>query len=291
MILFKWSAVFLLFLNASLGISQTLIKPEQKSLWEYGIGFGYIHYEQYPAADQFADLFLPFPTFQYRGEILRADDREGTRAYIFKSTNWSLELSGGGNTPLSASDNKVREGMQDIPLMIHIGPQIVGHLLENLELRLGFFQAISTDFKYTKANGGIQETQLVYRVLSDHSAGRINSRFSLSAKSASKDYLETYFEVFPQYATAKRAEYKANAGFLGFELNYFRSISFGKASYYVGVAINDYSLSSNRKSPLHRSDYNLSYLLGMTYTLGQSKRESVPVDETEGIINKQQKKY
>ncbi len=289
MILFKWIVSFFLALNASVVLSQTLIKPEQKSLWEYGIGFGYVHYEQYPAADQFADLLLPFPTFQYRGEILRADDREGTRAYIFKSINWSLELSGGGNTPLAASDNKAREGMQDIPLIIYLGPQIVGHLLEDLELRIGFFQAISTDFMYTKASGGIQETQLVYHIVFNHSARRVNSRFSLSAKSASKDYLETYFEVLPQYANIKRAEYKAKAGFLGFELNYFQSISYGKASYYIGASINDYSLSANRKSPLHKSDYNLSYLIGMTYTLGQSKRESVPIDETEGIINKQQK--
>ncbi len=290
MILSKRVVAFFLIFKVSVASSQTLSSLKPHFLWEYGIGVGYVHYEQYPAANQFGDLMLPFPTFQYRGEILRADDREGTRIYIFKSVDWSLEFSGGGNTPLAASDNKTREGMQNIPLMIHLGPQIVGHLSQDLELRIGFFQAISTNFMFTKTNGGIQETQLVYRVLSDIRSRRTNGRFSLTAKAASKDYLETYFEVSPQYATLQREEYKAKAGFLGFEFNYFQSINFDKASYYLGASINDYSWSVNHKSPLHKSDYNVNYLIGMTYTLGQSQRESVPVDQTEGIINKQQEK-
>lgn len=278
MIRLIWIIVLFIFLNIK------SVKAAQQSLWEYGIGLGYVHFEQYPAANQFTDLVLPFPTFQYRGEILRADDREGTRAYLLKSENWSIELSGGGNTPLKSSDSKARDGMEDIPLMIHLGPQIVGHLLENLEIRFGFFQAISTDFMDLRTKGGIQETQLVYRAFSNLDQLRINGKFSLIAKLASKDYLETYFTIDPKYTRPDREQYTAKAGFLGFELNYFQSIAFGKASYYIGASINDYSRSANRESSLHKSDYNFNYLFGMTYTLGQSKRESVPTDQTEGII-------
>lgn len=281
---FRWIFILFIILNPKLVIAESPDNSAQQSLWEYGIGLGYVHFAQYPAADQFTDLVLPFPTFQYRGKILRADDREGTRIYILKSAVWSIELSGGGNTPLKASDSKARDGMEDIPLMIHLGPQIVGHLLENLEIKFGFFQALSTDFMELRTSGGIQETQLVYRVLSDLDSGRIDGRFSLAARTASKDYLETYFTVAPQFINKDREQYTAKPGFLEFEFSYFQSISFGKASYYVGASIDDYSLSANRKSPLHKSDYNLNYIFGMTYTLGQSMRESVPPKKTEGII-------
>ena len=275
---------FFIFFNSKIAQADAQDDSAQQSLWEYGIGLGYVHFEQYPAANQFTDLVLPFPTFQYRGEVLRADDREGTRAYLLKSANWSIELSGGGNTPLKSSDNKTRDGMEDIPLMIHLGPQIVGHLLENLEIRFGFFQAFSTDFIDLRTNGGVQETQLVYRVFSNLDQLKLNGKFSFTVKSATKDYLETYFNVDPKYTKPDREQYNAKAGFLGFELNYFQSITFGKASYYVGASINDYSRSVNRESSLHKSDYNFNYLFGMTYTLGQSKRDSVPADQTEGII-------
>lgn len=259
---------------------------DSPSLWEYGIGFGYIQFEQYPASSQSNYLFLPFPTFQYRGKVIRADDREGTRAYLFKADKVSVELSGSGHTSLDSSANTAREGMPDLPWMISLGPQVVGHLSQGLELRLKFFQTTSTDLRYTKFNGAMTESQIIYKHWNKVNGLPTRLRISFAAKAATQEYLATYFEVEPRYARANRAEYEASSGFLEMELNYFQSVTVEKASYYIGASAHDYSLSVNRASPLHKSNYTFSFFIGMTYTLGQSQRDSVPELETEGIIRK-----
>ncbi len=259
---------------------------ESPSLWEYGIGFGYIQFEQYPTSSQSNYLLLPFPTFQYRGRFVRADDREGTRAYLFKGDTVSVELSGGGHTSLDSTRNTAREGMPDLPWMISLGPQVVGHLTDGLELRVKFFQATSTDFAYTKFNGATTESQIIFSHRDAIQGLPTRARFSLSAKAATQEYLATYFEVQPRYANASRTAYVARSGFLELELSYFQSVKVDKASYYVGASVHDYSQSINQSSPLHKSDYTFSFLIGMTYTLGQSQRDSVPEQETEGILKK-----
>ena len=274
--------VFVGVLCAQLGA----LAQSSPALWEYGVGFGLVHFEQYPASNQSSNIFLPFPTFQYRGEIVRADDREGTRAYIFKKKLWSLEFSGGGYPPLDTSINDARAGMEDLPWMFHLGPQVVGHLSENLELRIALFQAISSDFSYTKFSGGINESQLIYRWLTEVNSLPLNGRVGLSVKVGTKDYLSTYFEVEPQHVTSARGRHSSKGGILGTEVNYFQSIKSGKTSYYVGASVNDYSQSANKESPLHKANISVNYLVGMTYTLGQSERLSVPESQTEGIINK-----
>ncbi len=257
---------------------------DSPSLWEYGIGFGYIQFEQYPTSSQSNYLFFPFPTFQYHGEVIRADDREGTRAYLFKGDTVSVELSGGGHTSLDSSANTAREGMPDLPWMISLGPQVVGQLSQGLELRLKFFQTTATDFRYTRLRGATTESQIIYKHWDEIHGLPTRMRISLAAKTANQEYLATYFEVEPQFARADRPQYESHAGFLEIELNYFQSVKVEKASYYIGVAVHDYSLSANRASPLHKADYTFSFLIGMTYTLGQSQRDSVPDLETEGII-------
>ncbi len=276
---------FLIFIGFFLGL-QTSQATENVSLWEYGVGFGYIQFEQYPASDQSNFLFLPFPTFQYRGRIVRADDREGTRAYLLKGLNYSIELSGGGHTSLESSNNTAREGMPDLPWMISLGPQLVGHLQPDIEMRFKIFQTTSTDFQYTKFNGGITEAQIIFRHLGELAGFSTTARISFSAKAATKDYLATYFEVDPQYSNTQRPTYASRAGFFEFEISYFQSVRIAKASYYVGASVHDYSLSVNRESPLHKINYTSSVLVGMTYTLGQSKRDSVPEEETEGILKR-----
>ena len=58
---------------------------DSEAYWDYGLGFGAVRFEHYPGSDQFSYLALPTPTFQYRGKILRADDREGAHLYLLKS--------------------------------------------------------------------------------------------------------------------------------------------------------------------------------------------------------------
>ena len=63
---------------------------DSEAYWDYGLGFGAVRFEHYPGSDQFSYLALPAPTFQYRGKILRADDREGAHLYLLKSGTLTL---------------------------------------------------------------------------------------------------------------------------------------------------------------------------------------------------------
>lgn len=272
-------------------------QDEETSLWEYGAGFGYVHFEHYPASNQFSNLFLPFPTFQYRGRILRADDREGTRAYLLKSDRWSFELAGGGYPALDSGTNDARRGMEDLPWMAQLGPQLVVKLTHDLEFKIAVFQAVSSDFVNTKTAGAVFDGRLEYRWIRDFAGwrfvvpGQAHGKLTLSLKGGDRQFLSTYFEVPLMQSTSARPSYEAKAGLLGSELAYFQSFRSGRAAFYLGAAIADYTASSNRESPLHKSDRNVTYLVGFTYVLGESERPSVPPEQTEGVINRLERRY
>ena len=253
---------------------------------------GYVHFEQYPTSNRLSNLFLPFPTFQYRGEVLRADDREGTRAYLYKTSDWALELSGGVYPALNSNDNDARTGMDNLPWVLLIGPQAVKKFGRALEFKIGFFQAIATDLVRRHFDGQEAEIQVAYKW--DHDFQKIgfmrpgpsNGKLSYVLRAGSREFLGTYFDVPVGKATPSRPAYDAQSGLLGGELSYFESVHSGRASIYFGVSATDYRFSANRESPLHKSDGNITYLVGLTYVLGESEKRSIPIEDTEGVVNK-----
>ncbi len=286
-----FSITSLLSLFLATATRQAWASDSDDSLWEYGLGFGYVHFAQYPSSNQYSNLLLPFPTFQYRGEKIRADDRDGTRAYIYKTPDLTLEISGGGTTPVDSSSNDARIGMPNLPWVINLGPQIVYSFSPEFDFRLGLFQATATDFQDTRFAGQALVGKFVYTWESSYRLfeliknGLFTGRLSLEARSGTKAYLDTYFTIRPEFANSERPEYNAQGGFMDYEFSYFQSLKSNRAAFYFGFSIADYSHSVNRQSPLHRSDYNLNYLVGLTYQLAESKKPSVSEKNTEGFIH------
>lgn len=262
-------------------------EEEGKPLWEYGFGFGHLRFEQYPGSDQYTSLSIPFPTFQYRGEIVRADDREGARAYLLKETSYSLEFSGGGAPPVDSDKNQARIGMKDIPLLAYLGPQLVFKLSEDLDFKLAAFGAFETDFRFTKRAGEVYEAKFDYRWFTDNGQ---SGRLALNFMFASREFLTHFFEVNSNDVTAERSLYQTQSGYYGTELSYFHAFSSGRTTLYIGATVNDYHWAVNRGSPLHRMDQSINYLAGFTYVLGESKRRSVPADQGDGLFEKLQRR-
>lgn len=254
--------------------SLNAVATEDEPLWEYGLGLGYVHFEQYPSSNQFTDLALPFPTFQYRGKILRADDREGARAFLYKDLIFSFEITGGFYPALDSSVNDARNGMPDLPWMFQIGPQAVTKLYENLEFKLSVLHSVGTDFAFTKQAGQVLNANLIYRWDGHVNEQKTSGHLALNVRAGTKEFLATYFEVKEKYMTTDRRTYEVKAGLLNHELTYFQSFHRGFTNFYLGIAVADYRSSANRQSPLHKSDQNISYLMGLTYTLGASKKLS-----------------
>ncbi len=270
------------FLLMSL-VSNPIQAQESKPLWEWGLGVAHLRFEQYPSSDQYTSLSIPIPTFQYRGEILRADDRDGARAYLLKESSYSLEFSGGGNPPVRSDDNLARQGMADIPWIALMGPQLVYKVYPGLEFKLAAFQAISTNFSLTKFAGEALEIEIDYHWSNDSGAG---GKLSTNILFASKQYLAHFFEVSTQDATTDRPRYQSKPGFYGSEISYFQTYKTGLTTLFAAISVNDYAGSANRESPLHRRDISTNYLVGFSYILGQSERRSIPLDEGDGLFEK-----
>ncbi|WP_413558005.1 MipA/OmpV family protein [Bdellovibrio sp. HCB209] len=282
--------VMVLFLALSF-VSAAFAEEEAPPLWDWGFGLGYIRYADYPSSDEYSQLMLPFPTFQYRGEFLRADDREGGRAYLFKSGNWSLELSGGGRIALDSSKNKAREGMEDLPFVLDGGAQLVYASGRTWEFQLAPYASTAVSGSYIRPNGMLFKAQAIYRWEGETRGPFpapiiITGTTALEVTAATQEYMRTYFEVDAAHATAGRPSYDAVAGFLNKNLSYYQRFSSGRVSMYVGASISDYTWSANRQSPLHKSDYNVGWGMGFTYQFGESSRPSISPEDTQGVINR-----
>jgi MipA family protein len=278
----KWFWLFLFF------SVPTQASPTYLPLWEYGIGAGSLFFQDYPASDESNTWTLPFPTFQYRGRSVRADDRDGARAYLLRKSNWSLEIGGGGLATLKSADNKARQDMDNIPWGFQIGPQMVARLSDEFQLKIGTYQAVNTDFRFTKTSGLLSEIKLVWLIdkkLDElFKIGKSKGRISFSVDGGSKEFLSTYFEVSKTDARADRPYYEARAGLLSYEIAYFQAIDLRPWGFYFGISRVHYDISANRESPLHKQDHSLKGFFGITFLLGESESPGIPEEETEGAI-------
>ncbi|RYZ82225.1 MAG: hypothetical protein EOP04_22470, partial [Proteobacteria bacterium] len=134
---------------------------DSEAYWDFGLGLGAVRLEHYPASNEFWTLAIPAPTFQYRGKILRADDRDGAHLYLYKGDVVTVEIAGEGTTGLNSSDSKARAGMPDLPWVAGLGAQIIYHN-PSYELGTGIYQALSTDFRTGRPAGNIAEAHATY---------------------------------------------------------------------------------------------------------------------------------
>lgn len=241
-----------------------------------------VNFEHYPAAAQSTQLALPFPTFQYRGRILRADDQDGARLYLFKRDRFWVQLTGNGYPPLVSNRNRARRGMANLPVNAQGGPRASVQLAENWLVHIGLFPAFLLDLRHQRSAGGTLRTQLQY----DFEIFQTDGEIKYTLEWATQEFQHVYFGVPWRYAAPDRPRYAAKSGFLAQEVSYFQRLRHKRASFYLGLSVSDYSMNANSESPLHRRDLNLTGLIGMTYTLSESKKASVPESETDGVIKK-----
>ena len=269
---------------------------DSPAYWEYGLGFGAVRFEDYPSAKNARTLALPVPTFQYRGKILRADDRDGAHAYLFKSPNWHLEVAGTGYPLSESAKEDMRRGMDDIPFAFAVGPQLVRKLDDRNDLNFGVFGALAMTLERSRPIGQVARVEWVYKrddhlgVLSNHESVQSYLTLSLSAKWASADFAALYYQVDSSQATAFRPAYDAKPGLFSTGASIFQSFKSGRGTAYVGASFADYSQSANKDAALHQSDNAWSALVGCTYILGESSRPEVPEDETTGVIQRLREK-
>ncbi|MEK7355856.1 MAG: MipA/OmpV family protein, partial [Bdellovibrionota bacterium] len=206
----------LLIVTLSAGIARA---DGEKPKWEVGVGFGFLRFEHYPASNQYMDLAFPFPTFVYRGDVLRADDREGAKIFLLTSSDWTLQLGGLLFPPLSASANSARIGMDDLPVVVAPGPQLQRALGKNWWAKIGAYQALGATFTSLRTTGALAEASVTYQ--NEYELGtsffgfrEATTTFSGGVMGASQELHELYYGVPVAQATAPRPQYRAEAGLL-----------------------------------------------------------------------------
>lgn len=246
----------------------------QESKWDYGVGFGVVHFEQYPSSDRFTTLALPVPTFEYRGEILYADDREGVQVFFFKTDKVKIEFSGFGIPPLNSSENDDRKGMKNLPLVLALGPQVNAKLSDHFDFGLLIAQGLDLTGERQAVSGPALQTRLTFNFENQYTYFpnvQFFNRFFLTSRFGTKKFLKNYFEVQSKDVTATRLLFKTKEGLLSHELGYLLQSSYRQWNTYFGWALNDYSMSANLRSPLHKTNHSLAFFVGLNYILAHSE--------------------
>ena len=252
----------------------------QRPLFELGIAGGGGYTADYPAAAQSHWRGLVTPWLIYRGEILRADE-QGARARTFLGDRIELAISGSGSFPASSSDNRARQGMPDLDWIGEIGPTVIWTVWRDLDpasprrivLDTPIRAAFSTNLSSISFRGFTFEPDIAWQQRNLLVPGS-RLRASIGAVFGTGQYLDYFYSVAPQYATAERPAYNARGGYLGsrFSLS-FRVPVWDSLSLVVGGRIANFSGATNADSPLFLRQWNYAVAAGFSWTIFSSSRQ------------------
>lgn len=248
---------------------------EAKPLFEWGAAFGGGYVPDYAGADQGRQRFIAFPSFLYRGKILK-NDRRGTRALFISNKSWDFDFSFGASFPLRSKNNDAREGMSDLDWVFEIGPRLTRYFIKNdkrifaFELPLRF--ALSTDFQYTRERGQRMVPQIDYREFLN-----LNWRWGMSYRlNYATEQLNDYiYQVETRDVTSERAAFNAQSGYVGQSLS--TSIVY-RNDYFIGImgmSYSQYHNSINQDSPLLRRKNNSAIFIAFNYFFYQSTEQGI----------------
>lgn len=245
-------------------------------LWEAGIlaAGGYVAH--YPAASQGQVRGLPVPYLIYRGDNLRIGDKGIVRARQ-ELANDRLELDIGldGAFDVDSKDNKARRGMDDLDLLIEVGPELTWHFNPK------------TDPVQVDLGVEVRAVVATRLIAFDYTGITVNPELSWFDRSIGNGQWRAYAAIGPVFgfdgvneyfyqvdgadSTATRAPYRAKSGYIGTETTLGMAyavndnlllFSAAQVGYFAGAA--------NKDSPLHRDDVNINVGVGVRWSFWQS---------------------
>lgn len=252
----------------------------RKPLWEAGLGFGGGWLPDYPASDENSFNGLPFPFLIYRGKILRIDRRGEVRGRIL-DTNWlDFEISVDGAFAVDSSEDKARRGMPDLDFQFGVGPQLVFRLGENkgqneFNLNLQTRAVYSTDFSSLKLRGFVFNPKLTYR---DEHLSSFDLQLYLSGGPlfATRQLMDYFYQVEPQFVTPTRSQYDSSAGYLGTLVTASASKNITrKTRIFFSARMGVFTGAENKDSPLFKSNVNIGVFGGFLYSFWQSDKKAM----------------
>ena len=235
--------------------------PGWKELWSditLGVGVAVVDYPHYPGSPQRDTLVAPLPYLEYEGDWLSID-RDGIQASLFKSDRAKLDISVSGSLPVNNDDDILREGMNDLELILEVGPELELKLAQwgnnTLELHLPLRAALELD-----PSNGIEPVGWVFdpRVHYEWRTQSTEFEIDLGAYTADQEYNQLLYGVSQPFATLARPQYRAKSGLVGYRLSSTIQYDVGAWSFLAYARYMDLGSAKNTDSPLFVDD---SYVL------------------------------
>lgn len=256
-------------------------------LWEFGVGAFGVSTPAYPGADDRNGRVLALPYLLYRGEVLRAD-QNGVGARLFRSERTEFDIGLAGALPSDSDDVDARRGMPDLGTLFEFGPRLkikLADLSPTSRLRAELpLRAVIEARGGLRRQGWTFEPKLAYetRGLPGMAAGPWSFEANASVVFGDKRLNRYFYEVAPQYASASRPAYEADAGLVLARVGLFATRQMNPDLRVFGfVRYESYAGSANRDSPLHLKNSGASAGIGFAWTLARSSRRAAgyePVD-------------
>ena len=248
--------------------------PPAQPLWELGVAAGAVSTPSYPGAADRETRGLALPVFIYRGKVFRSD-QGGIGARVFKSDKAELDIGLAASLPAESDDVAARAGMPDLGTLAEFGPR--------LKLRLARFDAYSglrADLPLRavmEVRGGVRHQGTTFEPRLTYERRSADGKWVFDTQVAAvvgDGKINRYFyEVRPEFATATRAAYSADAGLILVRAGVFAArVINPDVRVYGFLRAENYGVGANRDSPLHLKDNGVSAGVGLMWTFKRSTR-------------------
>jgi len=248
----------------------------EKPLWELGVGLSALSFPDYRGSDESRFFAIPFPYVVYRGTFLKAD-KDGIRGKFFDSDRIELNGSVGASVPVSSDDNRARQGMPDLQPTVELGPSLDIHLWRSQDRRYTLDVRLPARAAVTVMGGmdyvGWEFSPRLVLDVSDV-AGHAGWNLGMLAgpmygSERSHDY---FYSVAPQYATADRPAFDAEAGYAGSQ--FLVSVSRRYRKHWLGAFVRWDSLNGAvfADSPLVRQENYFAAGIAVAWIFKESSK-------------------
>lgn len=245
---------------------------------ELGVGYGFGSIADYPASDEYSRKTLLLPLIIYRGDVLKSDQEDGTRAELFKSTEIEVNLSFGARFNNDSENNKARAGMPDLNYLIETGPSLNYRLyrkpkVSSVTLQIPLRFTFETDFSRSEFLGFVIEPELKYKRF-NFLVPNLSASTSVGIEFFSERVANYYYQVENIYATADRPVYDAKAGLATVSIGQSFLYEYKTFNFIFGAGYSHFGNSANQSSPLYKSDSNTSIFTAIAWFFYQKKRDN-----------------
>jgi outer membrane scaffolding protein for murein synthesis (MipA/OmpV family) len=249
------------------------------ALWELNLAAFGRSGPSYPASEETQFDLIPLPIPVYRGKVLRLfeTNEKPIRGQIFRRERVRLDIDFDLIFGSDSEDIEARRGMPDLDLLLEFGPQLEWQYVEggwldtNAYLALQLRGAWSWDGLDPSWQGVVFSPE--FKITRDLGLPRQQLKLRVTPTFATSNYMDYYYGVAPQFATAERLAFDADAGYLGTDVTLsIRQPLTDRLEFFAGLRQGFHRGASNDDSPLFTDSTTTAFYGAFSYRLWESKR-------------------